>query len=139
MKKRSIFLIITIIGLSIIMATTPALAGSAQHNRWEGVAIGISAAIIGSALYKQYKSQPPQVYSDQRSGYHRSPPVHHRYGFWEIQKEWMPPTYKKVWNPAHYDERGRWVDGCWIKIIDETGYWVEKRVWVSRRPGRHLR
>ena len=139
MKKRSIFLILIITVLSIIMVTNAAFAGSAQHNRWKGVAIGLGAAIIGSALYKQYKSQPQQVYSYQRPRYYRSPPSHHSHGFWEIRKEWIPPTYKEVWNPAHYDERGRWVEGCWIKITNEPGYWIEKRVWVSNRPGRCLK
>ena len=144
MKKRSISLIVIIAVLSIIMITNLALAGSAQHNRWKGVAIGLGAAIIGSAIYKQYKNQPSQAYSNQcpkyhRYGYHPHPPAYNRHGFWEIQKEWIPPTYKEVWNPGHYDDRGRWAEGHWIKIIDEPGYWVEKRVWIVNRAEKYRR
>lgn len=141
MKMRSISLMLLVTVLSIIMTANSAWAGSAQHNRWKGVAIGIGATIIGSALYKQHKYYSPQKeYSDLYYGDHQSHPKdHHYHGYWELRKEWVSPIYREVWNPGHYDRRGRWVEGHWIKIEDKPGYWTEKRVWIadrSRRPRR---
>jgi hypothetical protein len=50
-----------------------------------------------------------------------------------VRKEWVQPTYKRVWNPGHYARRGEWIEGQWIEIVDRPGYWTEVRVWVSRR------
>jgi len=35
------------------------------------------------------------------------------------RKIWVPPVYIKVWNPAHYNRKGRWVPGRWIEIERE--------------------
>jgi hypothetical protein len=139
MKKRSIFLIVLVSVLSTVILVNPAWAGSAQHNRWKGVAIGIGAAILGSAIYHQYKnSSSYKTEPCPDAAYHRFPPAHHtRRGYWEIRKEWIPPAYKEVWNPGHYDRRGEWVEGHWIRIVDRPGYWTEKRVWVAGKSGRH--
>jgi hypothetical protein len=32
---------------------------------------------------------------------------------------WVPPVYNKVWNPAHYNRKGRWVPGRRIEIERE--------------------
>jgi hypothetical protein len=107
------------------------------------VAIGIGAAILGHTLIKHHKDAvrererdrvvykgkscfsppPPPVFDSRRS---------HR-GHWEVQKTWVPPVYKKVWNPGHYNRKGRWVPGEWIKIESEPGRWVKERVWVGTR------
>jgi hypothetical protein len=42
---------------------------------------------------------------------------------------WVPAEYKKVWNPGHYNRRGKWRPGRWINIEVEPGHWSERRVW----------
>ena len=136
MKKRSIAIVIVII-ISTIMLANSAWAGSAQRNRWKGVAIGIGAAVLGSAIYNHHKNSSSWKDDSRKSYKHRRhyhPPEYHwDYGHWEIHKEWVPPTYKQVWNPGHYDPHGRWVEGHWMDIVDKPGYWTEKRVWVAGR------
>lgn len=139
MKKRSRVTLIFLLMLSIMLLANSAVAGSKQRHRWEGVAIGIGAALLGSALYHHNKSytryEPAPVHVSKRP----HPPRRWRRprGHWKIVKEWVPPTYKQVWNPGHYDRHGEWVDGDWIEIIDQPGYWVKKRVFVSRRYRRY--
>lgn len=138
MKKRSISLVILVFALSAAMIAGPAWAGSAQHNRWKGVAIGVGAAILGSVIYQHHKqSSPRKIDPCPDSVHHRFPPAHHTRGHWVVKKEWIPPTYKEVWNPGHYDRRGGWVEGHWIEIEDKPGYWTERRVWVAGKSGRH--
>ena len=160
MRKTSL-IIPTVAAIFTFAALTPVShAGNVQRSRWEGLAIGIGTAILGSAIYSQYKNDHQQSYAayspapspggdsfayngpghhpgfkqhrrhDYRKHYDRR---HHRPGHWEVRKEWVPPTYKKVWNPGHYSRRGEWVTGHWIEIEDVAGYWTETRVWVARR------
>lgn len=139
MKKILLLLLVIVIPLTVI--TNPVLAGSKQSHRWEGVAIGIGAVLLGSAIYHSHKIP---VYHK-----HRSAPVKRHYrlhpgpryrtgkhfnrGRWHIVREWIPPVYEKAWNPGHYNRHGVWVEGQWIMIEIEPGYHVEKRVWLSRR------
>lgn len=122
-----------IVGLLIIFASfslipANAWAGSPQSHRWEGVAIGVGAAIIGTALLQAYQNGGSAAYVYQRP---MPPPV--PAGHWEIQQAWVPPVYEKTWNPGHYDRRGRWIPGQWIQIQTQSGYWTENRVWVPAR------
>ena len=104
MKKKKVFIIIltTILGLSFVVSS--AWAGSKQRHIWEGVAIGIGAAIVGSALinHNRYYSHygPPPVYSFNYS-YH-SPPPPHRY--WHRR----PPPQHRYWHrrPRHHYRYG---------------------------------
>jgi len=136
-KKVSIVLLLTMLCCSLVVPS--ARAGNVQRNRWEGVAIGLGAAILGNVLMNHHRySHPSQtaVYHHRRPKAHRAyrPPRPPRHGgYWEMRKIWVPPTYKRVWNPAHYNRRDKWIPGGWIKIEDQPGYWEEKRVWVSRR------
>ena len=170
MKKKSLFaLIIAFIFTFVVLAPT-AHAGNVQRQRWEGIAIGLGAAIIGSAIFNQhrndnYTQQIRTTYNstpkhgDRQFGHYRpeyGPEPDHRYGphrhhyspkhhsrgyhkghqhrgYWEVRKEWVPSTYKKVWNPGHYNRHGKWKAGHWIEIEDAPGYWTETRVWVARR------
>ena len=130
-------LVIVTVGISIV--ATPVLAGNVQRNRWEGVAIGIGAAILGHALINEYRqpvSRPEAVY--RHSPARRDKPRSHRSprGYWDVRKTWVAPAYERTWNPGHYDRRGRWVSGHWIEIEKASGYWTEERVWVSVK-GRH--
>ena len=133
MKKTKLIILILVSVFTITIFTPRAYAGSTQKHRWEGVAIGIGVALLGNALINQYEPHsrpaPSPVY--------KSPPPRRDYsyrrGHWEFRKEWISPAYKKVWNPGHYDKKGRWVGGHWIEIIDQPGCWEETKVWVTRR------
>ena len=132
MEKKSLFVLALVTVFSFVFLTPQAQAGSQERCRWEGIAIGLGAAIVGSAILKAHidsrndryvvvRHPPARVH---QRVIHRPPPPP---GRWEIQKEWVPPTYKRVWNPAHYDHRGKWVPGQWIEVVNHPGHWVEKK------------
>lgn len=147
MKKLLTIILLTF--FTIGMTAPSALAGAKQRHRWEGVAIGVGAAILGHAIvhgHQTHHYNRPQrgggtvIIRDDRGrcdypkrGYrnrhHSRPPR----GHWESQRVWMAPVYEKVWNPGHYDANQQWVPGQWIHIVKEPGHWVEKREWVGRR------
>jgi len=140
MKTKSLFAVLIICIFTLTILVPSAHAGNVQRNRWEGIAIGLGTAIIGSALLKNHQYQPaPSRYYAPAPDCDPAPYTHgyskrdHSYGHWEIRKEWVPPSYKKVWNPGHYTRRGEWISGYWMKIEDEPGYWSKTRVWVSHR------
>ena len=134
MKKRSFLIVLIAVSVSVCIGAGPAWAGNVQRNRWEGLAIGIGAAVLGGMLFNHYQSsrQTPHVSA--------RPPVYREReyrrperpsGHWETRRVWVAPKYKKVWNPGHYDHSGRWVPGRWIKIEKQSGYWKQERIWVS--------
>ncbi len=88
MKKIIVTLLIMAFGLSL--TAQPALAGSKQRYRWQGVAIGVGAAILGHSVYNSRNESPSckkvAVYN------HPCPPPH-RYGYWEIRKVWVEPKF----------------------------------------------
>lgn len=112
MKKKKTFIILLTVILGLSFIVTSAWAGSKQRYRWEGVAIGIGAAIVGSALinhnygYSYYG--PPPVYSFNYS--YNSPPPHrhwkpyhpHRYRHWKPRH---PHRYRH-WRPRHPNSHG---------------------------------
>lgn len=114
----------------LLIIAPPAWAGSPQSYRWEGLAMGVGAAIIGSTLWKAYH-QPQRHHAPRPATTHQYivPPPEPN-GHWELRKQWVPPTYEKVWNPGHYNRRGRWVTGHWMRIESHPGHWEERRVWV---------
>lgn len=140
MKKKHFISIVLIATFGLSLVAPSVWAGNVQRNRWEGVAIGIGAALLGSALFNHHMNR-----SGEREVVYRPPPPHrHRDNFrhrpsghWEIRKKWIPPDYERVWNPGHYNPNGRWVSGHWIEIEKEPGYWAEERIWVSRKRHRH--
>ena len=124
--KTGVMVVVVVLLISLV--SSPAWARSAQHYRWEGVAIGIGAAIIGGAIldsccHPRYGAAYAYSYP---------PPPPRRHGHWAYEKIWVPPTYKSAWNPAHYNRRGEWIPGEWISIEDRPGYWASERVWISR-------
>lgn len=133
MKSQNLFAA-TLVGLlAFAVAAPPAWAGSPQRHRWEGVAIGVGAAILGRVLFDAHQPQrsgyaPASRPTVVEHHYYRSPPP--PAGHWEIRREWVPPTHQEVWNPGHYDRRGRWVSGHWMRLEAHPGYWTEKKVWV---------
>lgn len=128
MKNKQILTIAFITIFSIVVLVPSSWAGSPQSHRWEGVAIGIGAAIIGKALFDQHRqaavAQPVVV------EYRHTPAPPEPSGYWETRKEWVPAQYEKVWNPGHYTRHGRWVRGHWMQVEVQAGYWVTRQVWV---------
>jgi len=57
MKKIMVFIMIA--AVSISFSVQSAFAGSKQHYRWEGVAIGVGAAILGHALLNSCNDRYP--------------------------------------------------------------------------------
>ncbi len=135
MKSNKLLFSLVVAAIAIVMTSSSVLAGSKQRHRWEGVAIGVGAAILGHAIYQAHRveRQPQVVYVEPepyRHYRHRHPPRQPR-GHWEWQKMWVPPTYEKVWNPGHYNRKGRWVPGHWIEVQTSAGHWTKERVWVA--------
>ncbi|MCP4744747.1 MAG: hypothetical protein GY874_01200 [Desulfobacteraceae bacterium] len=137
MTIKNLVSIFIVSALAVFCVIPSSWAGSPQSHRWEGVAIGVGAAILGKAFIDSHHSsyrpdpRPAPVYG------HKPPRVEHYYyekpepaGHWETRKYWVEPAYKKTWNPGHYNRRGHWVEGGWVQLEVEPGYWVKKKVWV---------
>ena len=140
MKKTAIASVAFIFAFSVLVSDS--YAGHGSHERWEGVAIGLTVAIIGTALIQQNRDKHNRAH--RRSSvtvYKSSPPrhhkrygrFHHRSGHWEIRKIWVPPEYRKEWNPGRYNRKGRWKPRGWIRVVVNSGYWKKERVWVPHR------
>ena len=129
MKKKNPFIVVFITILCVAFLISSAWAGEKHRYRWEGIAIGIGAVMLGHALLNQYHPRdlhpdPPHIYPQPPS------PKIHRH--WEMRRVWIPPTYKRVWNPGHYNHKGRWVSGRWIEVVKKPGYWSKKRERIGR-------
>lgn len=133
MKKLIVGLVLTVFAVASL--ASPALAGAKQRHRWEGVAIGVGAAILGHAIFQAHQAQrsPQVVYVPPEPGPHPQAGARHRYGHWEWQETWVPPAYEKLWNPGHYNRKGRWVPGHWMEVKTSPGHWEKGRVWVAGR------
>ncbi len=144
MKKPLTIGLLTL--LSALLLAPSAWAGAKQRHRWEGVAIGVGAAILGHALIQHHHAYAHPYRGggkviirrdidrcdDRRRRYYRRPFHRPARGHWEHRRVWVSPVYEKVWNPGHYDVDQRWVPGRWIQVVKEPGYWVERREWVGR-------
>ena len=132
--NRKKYIAITILSVFTVFAfNIPALAGSPQQHRLEGVVIGIGAVVLGKAIFDAYHHPyPPRAPQPVVASYHHNgrQPVHVPAGHWEMRKHWNPPVFKKVWNPGHYNRHGHWVPGHWLQVEVESGHWVQERVWV---------
>lgn len=128
-KKLLISLILAVFTMTLVSSS--ALAGSKQRHRWEGVAIGVGAAILGHAIYQSHRAEhaPQVVYVEPVQRYHHRS----RHGHWEWQEIWVPPSYEKTWNPGHYNRKGHWVRGHWIEVQTTGGHWTRERIWVAAR------
>jgi hypothetical protein len=57
--KKIIVLFMSIV-VTVVFSVSPAFAGSKQRHRWQGVAIGAGAVILGSALaHNKRECRPP--------------------------------------------------------------------------------
>lgn len=126
MKKAIGLLVIMILCLSL--AAPSAFAGSKQRYRWQGVAMGVGAAILGHAIYQS--RQDDTVY---RQVAVVDCPPGPWCGHWEVTKVWVAPVREKVWNPGHYNRYHRWVAGRWMTVEKSPGFWKKERVWVASR------
>jgi hypothetical protein len=115
--------------LAVFAFTNVAWAGSAHRHRMEGLAWGLGAAILGKVILDSQRrtyTQPAYVVEEYRHHYTPSETS----GHWELQRQWVPPKFEQAWNPGHYNQRGEWIRGRWIRIQTEHGYWQEKEVWI---------
>ncbi len=120
-KKLSMVMLTTVLCLSLMV--TSAWAGSKQHYRWEGVAIGVGAAILGNALFNTcYHAQPgpapvyysappvyyspPPVYYSPAPVYYGSPPIYYR----PVPAYYRPPVVLPYGGskPHHRSPHGHW-------------------------------
>lgn len=133
MKKIIIFSMAMIFFLSMLAPS--AYAGSKQRHRWQGVAIGLGAAILGNAIINssRYDSPPERVVVIDRDCHRPRYSAHSSRGHWEVRKIWVEPRCDRVWNPGHYNRHSQWVPGQYIDIESSPGYWEHKRVWVGCR------
>jgi hypothetical protein len=129
MKKAIVVTMILVVTAATFATASPAWAGSRSRHVWQGVAIGLGAAVLGQALFQAHHHAhacapppPAPVYA---------PPPPPPSGHWESRRSWVPPVRERVWNPGHYTPRGRWVPEGWIEVEKQPGYWVEERVWIA--------
>lgn len=135
MKLTRLLVPLMILVFGTTLLAPPALAGNKQRHRWEGVAIGVGAAILGHAIIQSHRAEPqhPVVYAPPQPIYRHYPGPGPRHGHWESRRIWVPPSYETVWNPGHYNPKGHWVPGHWITIQTTGGHWTHERVWVAAR------
>ena len=140
MKIRSLTHIVLGSALILTLTANSAFAGGRHKERWEGIAIGLGAAILGSAILSSNNHSSDRV--PERcplpAPVYKRHNTHHK-GYWEVRAEWIPPIHKKVWNPGHYNRKGKWIEGAWIEIMVKPGYWTERKVWVTADASRHRR
>lgn len=124
MKRLLAFIMIGVLSLALLLPSE-ALAGAKQRHRWEGVAIGLGAALLLGAMAHQAAAQP--VFVESEPVYYAPP-----------DRAWVPGHYEvryvkegywtKVWMPEYYDAYGRHIHGYY-----EDRY-VERerpaRVWI---------
>ena len=132
--KKIITIIIAVL-LVLSFSTPSAFAGSKQRHRWQGVAIGLGAAILGHAIINNNScdSAPERVVVIDRDRHEPRYSDRHRPGHWEVRKTWVEPRCERVWNPGHYNTYNQWVRGQYISIERAPGYWEHERVWVGCR------
>jgi len=143
MKKNALVTILVCSIIFIFGIVSIAGAGNVQRNRWEGVAIGLGAAVLAGSIIQAFNrpaAPPAPNYSQPApppaTSYYNPPPRRAR-GHWEMRDVWVPPVQEKVWNPAHYNRQGKWTPGRWMMVERQAGYWKKDRVWVAGGYGRH--
>ena len=75
MKFKNKHTVAAVAIVSLCLASTPTWAGSKQQHRWEGIVIGVGAAIVGSAIIKYHghvyhPPAPVRYYHGHRGTYH---------------------------------------------------------------------
>jgi hypothetical protein len=80
MKNKKVSVVMVVTMLCVCFVATSAWAGPEQRYRWEGVAIGVGAAILGNALFNACYSSPTPVYYSPAPVYCGPPLVYYRSG-----------------------------------------------------------
>jgi len=120
MTKKQLITVVAVLSLGLI--STSVWAGSKQQHRWEGVAIGVGAVIVGSALINHhaygYHGGPPVTFSFTYRENHRHPSRHHGYRkphYGGHQNHWRHhgrgPQYKghrQYGDARSYRQKGKW-------------------------------
>ncbi len=127
MRRRNLFIAVVVSILLISLFSQPVWASSSQRHRWEGVMIGLGAAMLGGAiLHHRHHSKPAPGYI-----YLDPPPPECTY--YDYEEFWIPPAYRREWKPGRYDRRGRWKPGRWKERMVRPGHWEERRICRSYR------
>ena len=146
MKRRYFFITVVVSVLLISLFSQPVWAKSQQRYRWEGAAIGLGVALLGSAIihnnsnsgYGRHYSRPqhhPRYYRPYPMPRYR--PRHyqgHRYRsceYYDYEKFWVSPIFNRFWRPGYYDQYERWIPGRWKNRMVRPGHWEENRVCRS--------
>lgn len=122
MKRTQKLIIAVAAVLSLGLISTSVWAGSKQQHRWEGVAIGVGAVIVGSALINHhaygYHGGPPVAFSFTYRENHPHPSRHHGYRkphYGGHQNHWRPhdrgPRYKghrQYGDTLSHRRNGKW-------------------------------
>ncbi len=124
MNKKKVLIVMFITSLGISFAATSAWADSKHRYRREGIAIGVGAAIVGSALINHHGFGS---YHDR--GYGR--PCGHRHHHWRRHHPKHRCLYQLgchgYWKSCHPGRHGHWKS----RHPGRHGH------WKSRHPGRH--
>ena len=124
MKK--IFYIVILLNVGLLIQVVPVRASDNSGKQWNRAAFNVYRALglpyvnqvhvppYGSKHYKH--GNAPHFNNDR----YRHQPWQNNY--LKKHKGRFPLAYKKVWNPGHYDHKGRWVPGRWIKIKIHPGH-----------------
>ena len=111
MKKKNLIIVLLAMGFTLSFILPSVWAGSPRQYRWEGIAIGVGAAILGGALINGciYPCPAPRaVYRypcPPRYGYYH-PPRHHG-EHWKASKIWRSHPYRETRHHGHYQGHGR--------------------------------
>ena len=139
---KKLFVAVAVV-LSLVLTSTSVWAGPKQRHRWEGVAIGVGAAIVGSALINHhatgYHSGPPVAFSFNYRETYRHPSRHHGYtkphrGGHDNQ--WRPYNRGQQYKGKrhHGDVHGHRHPGKWQS--DDRGHHGDRRNPSSSHGGR---
>ena len=138
--------IIAITTTVLLLFCFSTVSAHADRKTMEGFMIGTGVAILGAAIIhgihndsryyydRSYSSHNRHYHAEYRRGHknrhHRKYKHHKPRGYWEIERIWVEPVYKKKWNPGHYTPRGSWVSGRHETFLVQNGYWQEEKIWV---------
>lgn len=128
MNRKRMFTIIFVGIIAIAITASASWAGSRGRHQLEGFAIGVGALLLTKAIIDHHHDTVVVAPTTHKHRHRR--PHHKPSGYWEVRKEWVPAIHKKVWNPGHYNRRGIWVGGRWIKVETHPGHWTKRRIWV---------
>jgi hypothetical protein len=129
MKKRNLLGLSLAVFLILSFMAPRSWAGSTQKHRWEGVAIGAGVAMLGSALFHQYRNSHRDTTRTYRSAPRRTVVVRAP-GYRVTRRTWVEGERERIWHEGYSDRRGRWHPGYWEER-HYPGHWIENRVRVG--------